>query len=60
MPLREGRPTGMAGVMNQLRVAAIAAYVLLEKVAPGGHQVGRAIGLFVIAAGVWLAVGPLL
>jgi predicted metal-binding membrane protein len=47
----------VAGVMNLLWIAAIAAVVLVEKVAPAGHWVSRAIGVLVIAWGVWLAAG---
>ena len=49
----------VAGVMNLLWVAAIAAYVLVEKVAPAGHWVSRAIGLVVIGWGVWMLAGAL-
>ncbi|MGL4651498.1 MAG: DUF2182 domain-containing protein [Caldilineaceae bacterium] len=46
------------GVMNLLWVAAIAALVLLEKVAPAGRRIGRAGGVILIGAGlVALVVG---
>ncbi len=41
----------VAGVMNLLWVAAIAAFVLIEKVAPAGHWVGRIAGLLLIGLG---------
>ena len=50
----------VAGVMNLLWVAAIAAYVLIEKVVPAGHWVGRAIGLLVIVWGVGMIAGTLI
>jgi predicted metal-binding membrane protein len=47
----------VAGVMNLLWVAIIAAFVLVEKVAPAGHWVGRAAGLLLIGYGVWMVAG---
>ena len=44
----------VAGVMNLLWVAVIAAYVLVEKIVPAGHWVSRGIGLCVIVGGVWM------
>jgi len=44
----------VAGVMNLLWVATIAAYVLVEKIVPAGHWVSRAIGLFIIVGGIWM------
>jgi predicted metal-binding membrane protein len=44
----------VAGVMNLLWVAAIAAFVLVEKVLPRGALVGR------VAGGVFMLVGLLL
>jgi predicted metal-binding membrane protein len=49
----------VAGVMNLLWVATIAAYVLVEKIAPDGHRVGEAIGLCMILAGLWTVAGSL-
>jgi predicted metal-binding membrane protein len=46
----------VAGVMNLLWVAAIAAFVLIEKVAPGGEWAGRATGAVLAAWGGWLAI----
>jgi predicted metal-binding membrane protein len=45
----------VAGVMNLLWVAAIAVLVLIEKVTPRGHAVGRVGGVGLIVAGVLLA-----
>ncbi len=42
----------VAGVMNLLWVAAIAAFILVEKVAPAGRWVSRASGVVLIAWGV--------
>ncbi len=49
----------VAGVMNLLWVAIIAAFVLVEKVAPAGPWVGRATGLLLVGWGVWMAAGAL-
>jgi len=49
----------VAGVMNLLWMAIIAAFVLLEKVAPGGHWVSCISGLLLIVWGVWMLVGAL-
>src|SRR3990172_8955725 len=46
----------VAGVMNLLWVAAIAAFVLLEKVAPLGRVVSRLAGTTLILWGAWLLV----
>jgi predicted metal-binding membrane protein len=49
----------VAGVMNLLWVAAIAILVLLEKVVPGGRELGRGAGFLLIVWGIWvLAAGP--
>lgn len=42
----------VAGVMNVLWIAIIAAFVFVEKVAPRGDLVGRAVGVLLAAAGV--------
>jgi predicted metal-binding membrane protein len=47
----------VAGVMNLVWVALIAAFVLIEKLAPGGVLAGRISGLVMIAAGLALATG---
>ena len=44
----------VSGVMNLLWVASIAAYVLVEKIVPAGHWIGRAIGMCIIVAGLWM------
>ncbi|MBA2442789.1 MAG: DUF2182 domain-containing protein [Rubrobacter sp.] len=49
----------VAGVMNLLWVAAIAGFVLLEKVAPAGHRVGRAAGVLLVGGGMWMISGAL-
>ena len=45
------------GVMNLLWIAALAGFVLIEKVAPGGHRVSRLTGLLLVAWGAWMFVG---
>ena len=47
----------LAGVMNLLWVAAIAAFVLLEKAAPAGRWISRAAGVLLVGWGVWMAAG---
>ena len=42
----------VAGVMNLLWVATITAFVLIEKVAPYGHVVGRIAGVVLAMAGL--------
>ena len=42
----------VAGVMNLVWVAAIAGFILLEKVAPAGHRMGRAAGVLMVAGGM--------
>ena len=44
----------VAGVMNLLWVAAIAALVLVEKVVPAGPWVGRVAGLTLVGWGLWM------
>ncbi len=44
----------IGGVMNLLWVAAIAVFVLLEKIMPRGVLVGRAAGGLLMLAGLWL------
>lgn len=43
----------VAGVMNLVWVALIAALVLVEKVVPRGQWVGRAAGLLLLGLGAW-------
>lgn len=49
----------VAGIMNLLWVAAIAGFVLLEKVAPAGHRVSRVAGVLLLGAGGWMIAGVL-
>jgi predicted metal-binding membrane protein len=44
----------VAGVMNLLWIAAIAGFILLEKVAPAGYRMGQAAGVLMVAGGVVL------
>jgi predicted metal-binding membrane protein len=46
----------VAGVMNLLWVAAITVLVLVEKIAPAGHWLGRVAGVLLVAGGLWMAV----
>jgi predicted metal-binding membrane protein len=47
----------VVGVMNLVWVAALSALVLVEKIAPQGLRLGRAWGVLLVAAGVWLLGG---
>lgn len=47
----------VAGVMNLLWVAAIAGFVLLEKVAPAGYLVGRVAGVMLFGWGALVIAG---
>jgi predicted metal-binding membrane protein len=47
----------VAGVMNLLWIAAIAAFVLVEKLVPGGRVVGRVAGAALMAWGVLALAG---
>jgi predicted metal-binding membrane protein len=49
----------VAGLMNLLWIAIVAAYILVEKIAPAGHWIGRVAGLALIGWGAWLVVGAL-
>ena len=49
----------VAGVMNLLWVAAIAGFVLLEKVVPAGPWVGRVAGVLLVGWGTWMITGGL-
>ncbi len=44
------------GVMNLLWIAALAAFVLLEKIIPRGDLVGCAAGGLLVLSGLWLIV----
>ena len=49
----------VGGVMNLLWVALIAAFVLVEKLAPFGIMTGRIAGVALVAVGLWeLAADP--
>ncbi|MBI3680222.1 MAG: DUF2182 domain-containing protein [Acidobacteria bacterium] len=49
----------VAGVMNLLWIAVLAAAALLEKLAPAGRLTSRALGIILIFAGIGLASYPL-
>lgn len=49
----------VAGVMNLLWVAVLAAFVLVEKTAPAGGWVGRVAGVVLVGWGVWLLAGAI-
>jgi len=49
----------VAGVMNLLWVAAIAAFVLMEKLLPAGHRISRLAGLLLLFLGVWILTNGL-
>jgi predicted metal-binding membrane protein len=44
------------GIMNLLWIAALAGFVLLEKLAPAGQRVGRIAGVLLMAWGAWAIV----
>jgi len=44
----------VGGIMNLVWIAGLAVFVLVEKLAPHGHSIGRASGLLMIAAGGYL------
>jgi predicted metal-binding membrane protein len=44
----------VGGVMNVLWIVLLAFLILLEKVAPFGHQIALLAGMVLIACGVWL------
>jgi len=45
----------VGGVMNLIWVAALALFVLIEKVLPAGGRLGKAGGVLLIAWGAWIA-----
>ncbi len=47
----------VAGLMNLLWTAFLAAFMLLEKVAPAGDKLGRIAGVISVVAGAWLLTG---
>jgi predicted metal-binding membrane protein len=50
----------VTGVMNLLWMAIVAAFVLVEKVAPGGEWIAWISGVLFVAWGVWILVGRIL
>jgi predicted metal-binding membrane protein len=48
------------GVMNLLWIAALAGFVLIEKIAPAGHWISKVTGVLLVAWGLWLFVEVLL
>jgi predicted metal-binding membrane protein len=50
----------VSGVMNLIWITVIAAYVLVEKLLPGGHKVSWSIGALMTGWGVWMIMGVLL
>jgi predicted metal-binding membrane protein len=48
----------VAGVMNLMWVAAIAAFVLIEKIVPGGERISRVAGAVLLAAGAIVLARP--
>jgi predicted metal-binding membrane protein len=46
-----------AGIMNLWWIGGLAVYVLLEKLAPAGHRLGRYTGGLLILWGAWVLVG---
>ena len=44
----------VAGVMNLLWLAAIAVFVLAEKLGPSGRELGRATGFLMVVWGIWV------
>ena len=42
------------GVMNLIWVAALAVFILAEKLLPGGVWIGRGAGVLMAGFGVWL------
>ena len=49
----------VGGVMNLAWIAALAAFVLVEKLAPGGHWAGRVAGLALVAWGLFELAMPI-
>jgi predicted metal-binding membrane protein len=49
----------VAGVMNLLWVAAIAAFVLMEKLTPPGRAVSWCAGVVLLAWGAWVLLRTL-
>ena len=49
----------VSGVMNLFWIAILTAYVLAEKVLPGGHKLGYGFGAMMIGWGIWMIAGVL-
>jgi predicted metal-binding membrane protein len=49
----------VTGVMNVLWMAAIAMFILFEKVAPAGIWLSRTAGLLLVGWGAWMVIGRL-
>ena len=47
------------GVMNLLWIAALAGFVLIEKIAPAGHSVDRVSGVALLLWGTWMVIAAL-
>ncbi len=45
----------VGGIMNLVWIAGLAIFVLVEKLAPGGHWISRIGGVLLVAAGVYVA-----
>jgi predicted metal-binding membrane protein len=46
----------VGGVMNILWIAALAIFVLVEKIMPGGQRLSQVAGAILVAAGAWLTI----
>ena len=46
----------VGGVMNILWIAALAIFVLAEKIMPGGQRLSQVAGAILVAAGAWLTI----
>jgi predicted metal-binding membrane protein len=49
----------LTGAMNLLWMTALTAFILIEKIIPGGAWVGRIAGLALAGWGAWLVIGAL-
>lgn len=49
----------VGGVMNLLWIAALALFIFIEKLAPGGERLGRAAGVPLVVFGIALLLKPL-
>jgi predicted metal-binding membrane protein len=47
----------VVGVMNLVWVAALTAFVLIEKTGPSGAVLARVAGATLVGIGVWIAAG---